>query len=208
MTEQEGVWTDYVPLESIEDAVRNPKRHLVDALAVLIAEHGYMHVGIRDERTGRSVAGHGRKKALISLHVSGAERPWGIRLADDGRGWLVPVQRGWASRDDRQAEEVISALNRAQDFAGVDSAIEWSIFDDLNAYDPDALDRLRVSDEDMERLFAEVNPDLSDITGDPDGQADPGPALGDDQDTPLDALEDTGRDIACPACGHIFPSKP
>lgn len=206
------LWIDYVPLESIEPATRNAKRHDVEGLIELIATHGYMHVGIRDERTGRSVAGHGRREALVAMYERGMERPAKVLLAEDGRGWLVPVQCGWSSEDDAQAEEVILALNRAQDWAGTDAATEWLMLDDLQAHDPGALDRLHYDDVDMDRLFAAVNPDLADITGDPDGpdRADPGPALGQDEDSPLDDDEPEPSfrpTTECPSCGWRWEQR-
>ena len=63
-------WLAYVPLQDLEPAARNPKRHHVD-LGSSIARFGYADGVILDERTGRLVAGHGRLEDLRHREESG-----------------------------------------------------------------------------------------------------------------------------------------
>ena len=46
--------------------------------------------------------------------------PDGVTVAEDGR-WLVPVVRGWASRDDAEALAAGIALNRGPELGGGDA---------------------------------------------------------------------------------------
>lgn len=199
----EGVWTDYVRLDQIRPAELNPQRHDIERLMVLFEEHGCGTVGKVDERTGRLVGGHGRTEALVEMLATGRPRPWGIGVDDDGM-WLAPIERGWASRDDAQAKEMLLALNWSQDWGGPpDPVITYRMLEDVALVDPDALDRLNKTDEDLEALFAQVNPDLPDVTG---AEDDRGDSLGPDTD-PLPREEDTGHDVQCPSCGHRFGTK-
>jgi hypothetical protein len=69
---------EYVPLDDLQPAARNPKRHDLPAIGRSIDTFGYVEPVVLDERTGRLVAGHGRVEQL--------------RAARDGGG----VGAGWA----------------------------------------------------------------------------------------------------------------
>jgi hypothetical protein len=64
---------EMVPAGQIEPAKRNPKRHDIDGLVASMREHGFVEPGVRNESTGRTVAGHGRKEFEL-------ERYWGVDL--------------------------------------------------------------------------------------------------------------------------------
>lgn len=115
-------WIDYVPLEEIPEAVRNPKGHDKRGIRASVEAFGYVEPIVRDERTGRLVAGHGRLEQLRGLEGRETKKrrpkvPDGIRVAGDGR-WLVPVVRGWASTDDAAAEAYLVASNRLTERGG------------------------------------------------------------------------------------------
>jgi hypothetical protein len=117
-------WIDYVSLEEIPEAARNPKRHDKRGIRASVEAFGYVEPIVRDERTGRLVAGHGRLEQLRALEQREADKrrpkvPDGIRVAGDGR-WLVPVVRGWASVDDAAAEAYLVASNRLTERGGWD----------------------------------------------------------------------------------------
>lgn len=103
-------WTEYLPLDELQRAPRNPKGHADRLIAESMEVHGYVEQVTIDERTGRLVAGHGRLDSLLARKAAGAAPPDGI-LVDDQARWLVPVGRGWASADDQQAENYLLVSN-------------------------------------------------------------------------------------------------
>lgn len=107
-------------LSDIKPAKKNPKRHADEAITGSVDRFGYVEAMMLDDRTGRLVAGHGRLEALAALKKSGAKPPAGV-LAKGGH-WLVPVQRGWASKNDREAEAYLVASNRTVELGGWDDA--------------------------------------------------------------------------------------
>jgi len=98
---------DYVSIDELPAALRNPKAHDLDALAESISRYGYVEPVVVDERTGRLVSGHGRVEQLRRLRDAGQTPPDGI----DG-DWRVPVVRGWSSRSDAEAEAFVVAANQ------------------------------------------------------------------------------------------------
>lgn len=108
-------WSEYMPLGEIQGAEKNPKRHHGD-LGVAIERFEFADAPILDERTGRLVAGHGRVNWLRNAQAEGKEPPGGIEVHDGE--WLVNVQRGWASKDDREAEAFLVAHNRISEAGG------------------------------------------------------------------------------------------
>ena len=57
---------EYVPLDQLKKAPRNPKAHS-DDIKTSIGRFGYVEPIVVDERTGCIVAGHGRREALLAL---------------------------------------------------------------------------------------------------------------------------------------------
>jgi len=110
---------DYLPLSTLEGALVNPKGHAEAAIEASITRFGYVEAITLDERTGRLVAGHGRLEDLRRRESDGEPPPEGL-IADDELGWLVPVQRGWQSRDDAEAEAYLIASNRTTELGGWD----------------------------------------------------------------------------------------
>ena len=109
MTSQNPTRLEWMPLGSLEPAKRNPKQHSSE-IGTSIGRFGYVEPIVLDERTGRIVAGHGRREALLAMRKRGEAPPAGIRA--EGDEWLVPVLRGWASRSDAEAEAYLLASNK------------------------------------------------------------------------------------------------
>lgn len=111
---------EYVDLDSLQDhrAERNAKRHRIDELDASMRRHGYAAPIMVDEGTQRIVAGHGRVETLVARRAAGREAPDGVHVKD-GR-WLVPVVRGIAFRDPREAMSYLLADNQIQMLAGYD----------------------------------------------------------------------------------------
>lgn len=101
----------YVPIDELPSADRNPKAHDEESTKASMRRFGFLETPIVDERTGKLIAGHGRRDALIALRDSGAEPPEGV-VDDKRRGWMAPVIRGYRSTTDKEAEAAGVALNR------------------------------------------------------------------------------------------------
>lgn len=108
-----------MPLTDLEGAPVNPKSHHEASIEASITRFGYVEAITLDERTGRLVAGHGRLEDLRRREAAGEPPPDGI-TAHAKKGWLIPVQRGWASKDDAEAEAYLIASNRTTELGGWD----------------------------------------------------------------------------------------
>jgi DNA modification methylase len=101
---------EYLRLSDLQRAESNPKHHDRPAISASLKRFGYVEAITIDERTGRLVAGHGRLDELELAKTEDETPPDGITVDDDGE-WLVPVQRGWASADDDEAQAYLIASN-------------------------------------------------------------------------------------------------
>lgn len=116
MVEKQERRIEYMPISSIEKAPLNPKDHDIGVITASVNRFGFADAVILDERTGRLVSGHGRIETLELIKKDGGSVPEGIRV-ENGE-WLVPVQRGWASRDDSEATAFLIAVNRSVELGG------------------------------------------------------------------------------------------
>jgi hypothetical protein len=110
---------EYTRLADVKSATANPHTHDIGEIVTSIRKRGFVELPAVDERTCRLVAGHGRIEALQALKKDGAELPRGLKLADDGE-WLVPILRGWASKDEADAKAYLVASNRLVELGGWD----------------------------------------------------------------------------------------
>lgn len=190
--QQQPRWIEYMRLDVLNrsSASRNAKHHDDEAMRVSITRFGFADGPILDERTGRLVAGHGRIEDLQWRYESGSKPPDGIRVADDGM-WEVPVQRGWASESDAEAEGFLIGHNHVGERGGWDERALATTLSDLNAEDPGLLFATAFSEGDLDRFLAKfAEPDEGDTTERPerddddedDDEADP-PALPDPEHT-------------------------
>jgi DNA modification methylase len=116
-------WIDYIPLDDIKFAARNPKGHDITGIGGSIDTHGMGELPLVDERTGQLVAGHGRIEALRARHKAGGAPPDGLTVRDDGM-WLAPVVRGWSSKSDAAAESYLIGSNQWTVIGGWDDLDE------------------------------------------------------------------------------------
>jgi hypothetical protein len=165
---------EYVALDDVRPADRNPKTHDHDTLRASFDRFGFVEPIIRDERTGRLVAGHGRLDELRMARArDAATPPPGISLDADGR-WLVPIITGWASRDDVEAQAYIVASNRAVEVGGWDESILADVLADLETVEggfvgvgysiDDALAMLSKRLGEMTDDEGDARPQLDDLT--------------------------------------------
>lgn len=111
-TEPAARWLEYMRVSELETAPRNPNEHDRPNIKASIDRHGFVEAIVIDERTGRMVAGHGRREDLIDKRAAGEDPPEGIDVDAEGE-WLVPVQRGWSSSSDADAEAYLVSSNLA-----------------------------------------------------------------------------------------------
>lgn len=113
-------WIEYQPLDQLQPAPVNPKRHDIATLKASMVRFGITGpIAMVDERTGRMVAGHGRRQALLD-HRDEGTRPRqikGLGVGPDGE-WLVPVARGWRSRNNAEAEAELLSDNHSGEAGG------------------------------------------------------------------------------------------
>jgi hypothetical protein len=103
-------WLDWIDIDKIEYAPRNPKEHDLEGIGASFDEHGVVEVPALDERTGRLVAGHGRIERMRQARDAGQSPPDGLVVGPDGV-WRAGVIRGWRSHSDAQASSYLLASN-------------------------------------------------------------------------------------------------
>jgi DNA modification methylase len=150
---------DYLPLGSLSEAARNPKRHALEPLSKSISRFGYVEPIILDERTGKLVAGHGRREALLKMRAAGETPPSGVTAAEGD--WHVPVVRGWVSKSDADAEAYLVASNRHVELGGWDNDELAALLQSVN------LDGTGFTPDDLGALLDSIS-EPAPLEGDPD----------------------------------------
>ncbi|NEW73782.1 ParB N-terminal domain-containing protein [Streptomyces rhizosphaericus] len=204
-------YTTYVPLTDLAPAPGNPKKHEVERIIESIHTHGFVDQPIADERTGTILGGHGRREALIEMQTRGERLPAGLLLDNDG-GWLVPVQRGWASRSDAEAKALNIKLNKIGADGGWRPRALAAYLEDIVTADAELFDSLAIPEDELESLLRRVDPESLPGAINEDQAVlhlpdDGGDGLGGEKRPRPD---DEGRAplTTCPACGHAFtPSR-
>jgi len=100
----------YTPLTELTPAPRNPQGHDLATLKASYERFGYTIPVLWCERKQAIAAGHGRVELLLAMRDAGEPMPDGITKAKGD--WLVPVERGWASKDDAEFEAYLLADNQ------------------------------------------------------------------------------------------------
>lgn len=147
-------YVDYIPLDQIRGATRNPKGHDTTGIRTSIERFGYGELPLLDERTGRLVAGHGRHEQITAMHTAGEAPPDGVQLAADG-AWMVPVIRGWASRSDAEAEAYLVASNQLTTKGGWDTRELAEVLEDLA--EAQLLELTGFTDDDLARMLTDLD---------------------------------------------------
>jgi len=138
----------------------NPKLHSLEEIRRSMSRFGYTESILLDERTGLLAAGHGRVSVLFADAKAGAEPPEGITVVHGN--WHVPVQRGWASKDDEEAMAYLVASNRLVEIGGWDDAGLASMLQSISQTDL-GLAGVGYDDSQLADLLAHLNgPSLAD----------------------------------------------
>lgn len=168
---------DYVAIDDIEIAQKNPKGHKIDNIRASIDRFGYVAPMIIDERTGRLVVGHGRLESLRSRRSAGESAPDGVLVDTDGH-WLAPIVRGWSSRSDADASAYLVLDNRQTELGGWDEQALVDILHEIG--DPDLIELTGWDPADLDGLMVD------------DGSSDDPIDQDDDQELPCRQVTDLG----------------
>jgi hypothetical protein len=141
----------YMKLSDVAPAKVNPKLHDLDLIRESFEQHGFIESLVLDDRTGRLLGGHGRLDELVILRDAGDSPPKNVDA--DGDEWLVPVQTGVRSKNDRHATRMVLALNRLTEAGGNDPLALAQVLQDLKAT-PEGLLGTGYNDQTMRDLMA------------------------------------------------------
>lgn len=156
---------EYLPLDEVKPAKRNPKLHDDASLDASLDRFGFTEPVLLDERTGRLVAGHGRLERLRQARDRGDAAPEGIQVLRDGT-WKIPVIRGWASRDDAEAEAYLVASNRIVETGGWDLPELADLLGAVQSTDR-GLEGVGYLDDDLDALLDSLRGPDDDLDGEP-----------------------------------------
>jgi len=200
----------YVRLCDVQPAIRNPKTHDLPGTVSSIVSHGFADAGILDERTHRLVAGHGRWEALIWMKSQGMPIPDGVMVDEDGE-WLIPVQRGWASKNDEHAEAFIIEHNHLVESGGWHEGMLVDMLHDVHVADAELFADMSFTADELDDLFRRNDP--ARLDKDPDAPDEPYMADDRQDEADDDVVRDLGdetstppekRIVECPCCFHTF----
>jgi hypothetical protein len=149
---------DYMPLDALKAAPRNPKAHKLEDIGKSIGRFGYVEPIVIDERTGSLVAGHGRLETLQKMKAAGKAPPDGVVVR--AGHWCAPVMRGWASRSDADAEAYLLASNQLTIAGGWNEPELEAMLKELVA--GGQAEGLGWSEKDLEKL---LQPETNQYTG-------------------------------------------
>lgn len=143
----------YIPLDKVRPADRNPKTHDHAVLRDSFDRFGFVEPIVRDDRTGRLVAGHGRIDELRQARARDRDNPPSGVTVNSAGEWCVPVIVGWSSADDNEAQAYVIASNRAVELGGWDDGILTEALASLSDLD-DGLTGVGYSIDDALALLA------------------------------------------------------
>lgn len=203
----------YAPLAALVPADVNPKLHDQPAIIASLESYGFTEPALLDERTGQLSAGHGRREALIAMKEMGMPPPSGIYVDDDG-DWLMPIVRGWASRDDTEAAAYLVASNQLTIAGGWHMKSLSQLLGEVVTDAGHLMDSLGFTSDDIDDLLRRTDgTGLDALKDDPWGDDDKpetkkhdedGAADLDTEEAKAEARESTDRTHTCPGCGFEF----
>lgn len=199
---------DYMRLGDLQPAEVNPKLHDLPALVASLHRYGWTEPCLLDERTASLIAGHGRREALIWIREHGEAMPTGVFVDEDGE-WLIPVRRGWSSRDDAEAKAYLIASNQLTISGGWHMTSLAQLLEEVVTDDAPLIETLGMTSDDIDdilrRGYETTGAGTKDVTeGDPwnDAPERRDPERSNDDDPYDDPTDKTVALRTCPACGH------
>lgn len=132
--QEQELYISYEPLGEVQKWPRNAKEHDLVNLDASFGRFGQVAPPLIDERTGKLVAGHGRVDTLAQRKRDGKDPPRRIKVRESDGEWLIPIVRGIAFKNDREAEAYLVADNRHVELGGWNDQLQ-AILRDLAAAD-------------------------------------------------------------------------
>ena len=117
MSEEKTGVIEYLPLEEIQYATKNPKDHDIGAIYESIRRHGFVNYPLMNKATMQLLAGHGRCDTLKTIKRDGEFVPDGIQVRGDGE-WLVPILVSANIEDEGEALAYLIGDNRLTEIGG------------------------------------------------------------------------------------------
>jgi DNA modification methylase len=154
----DGRRLELMPLAKLKGNPKNPKDHDVGLINQSLTRFGYAEAILLDERTQMIVAGHGRVDTLRAMKKDKQKPPAGV-LEKDG-DWLVLVQRGWSSKNDKEAGAYLIASNSTAEEGGWNEEAQTDLLRWLAKQGEEALLGTGYDQHDVER-FIRFNSPLS-----------------------------------------------
>lgn len=140
----------YVSIDELQRAPRNPNGHDLPGIRESIERHGFIEPVIVDERTGFLLGGHGRLDVLAAMRTDGDLPPAGIT-----RDWKAPAIYGWSSASDAEAEALLLAMVNLTKHPVEDETLLAQMLSDL-AQVPDGLLGTGYTDATLDLLFSRL----------------------------------------------------
>ncbi len=203
----------YMPIPEIPSASRNAKDHDLSSIRRSIETFGCVVAGEVDERTGRLVAGHGRREVLMQMQAEGASPPEGVQLGEDGT-WMAAIVRGWRSRSDADAEAYMIAHNRTNEKGGWDQDVLALSLQEIREADEALLAATGYSEDEAATLQEALAADahiIEGVLGDDERYGVGGGTRDVDGPSPEGFQEfddDISTDYQCPRCAYSWSGKP
>jgi DNA modification methylase len=171
MTDSQQRRIEYMPLSELVTRLHpeNPKEHHVGLIVESYKSHGFVTSGVLDERTGLFLAGHGRIKALQAMKQQRMSPPDGIK--NGGDDWLVPVQIGYASKNDMQAKAYLAADNKLTIAGGWDEPALAELLQELANSDELGIEASGFDGDELDDLLRDLG-QVEEPTEDPGAQID------------------------------------
>lgn len=169
---------EWMRLDEIPGADRNPKNHDIVGIKRSIRHHGVAAPLLLNESTGQLVGGHGTLAAVASLRNGGPPEnlkegeswpPDGIEVDADGM-WRYPVFRGLAARSPDDAEALLVALNRLSQKGGWHDRELADLLGDLE--EVGMLELTGYSSDDLDALIGSLDTTPAPSDGGAPGSAD------------------------------------
>jgi len=167
------IYIEYIAIDEIRRARRNPKEHDAGQIHESIRRFGYITPMLIDERTGLLVAGEGRLNELQGSKARGERVPDRIKVGDDGR-WYAPVIKGVKFEDDDEAEAYLIADNRLTELGGWDESQLAAALSDLAAKGEEMLAGVGYDMDDIDAMWKRLhgnNGDTGNANATEDGEA-------------------------------------
>ena len=144
---------DWVKLSELNIEPNNPKEHDVEKIMYSIERFGFINPFIKNMKTGKLLAGHGRKKALELMRRKEFTIP--DRLKEEDGDWLVPVVSGVQFDTEEEAMAYIIADNRLVELGGWNTPELLQAIEEIQESSPD-LDDIGFTERELDMLYRDT----------------------------------------------------